>query len=569
MPVRVASWFGVGPEDETGWDPWLLAMLFVSAVLGAYHLSWGLPHGNQSWAADALSPITVLGVIRHSLSAWNSGWYYFKYALGYPLLLGAIYAPYLGYLLLTGGWRHPTSTYPYGFADPERTLYALTLMGRGVNVLLTVGIVALVYATARQLGGRSVARLSAWLAVTCYPFVYYAHTTNVDTAYVFWLMLALYAAVIASRSARAGPWALLGAAAGMTLATKEQGFAFLLPLPLLVFGAHVRAQRSLRVCWRRPALAMAGAGIVTWLVGSNALYNPLGFVSRIAFIVGHPLQPTSIRLLSVEFRLFKGARELTYIQELWNGLDSAFGTAGAWLLVAAAAAALRRRRAATWLLVPAFSYYYLALRGMGLITLRYVLPLLAVGAVLIALLLIDLLHSASTASARRALLGVIAVVAGLGFARAVELDYRLRSDARYQAEAWIAANLPATAVGEYYQKPVYLPRLGAQPVTRLVPMLERSVAGVRERTPDFIIVSSMSRKSITHIWNPDWRSTGTLLLAVPEAERLMSEMKAGRLGYRAAAVFDQDPRLFRSRITSICPTITIYTRDRQALHPAT
>lgn len=558
--MRVANRSGGAPEDDVGWDPWLIVTLIVTAVLGAYHLSWGLPHGNQSWAADALSPITVLGVIRHSLSEWNSGWYYFKYALGYPLLLGAVYAPYLAYLLLTGAWRHPTSTYPYGFADPERTLYVLTLMGRGFNVALTVGIVALVYATARELGGRSVARLSAWLAATCYPFVYYAHTTNVDTAYVFWLMLALYAALRASRSDRVWPWILLGVAAGMTLATKEQGFAFLLPLPLLVLGVHIRATGRWAVLWSRPALLMAGAGLVSWLVASNALYNPLGFVSRIAFILGRPLQPTSIRLLSIEFRLFKGMRELTYVQELWNSLDSAYGSAGAWLLVAATAAALRRPRAATWLLIPALSYYYLALRGMGLITLRYVLPLLAVGAIVIALLLVDLVRGARTDVARGAVLAVITLVAGLSLARSVELDYLLRTDARYQAEAWIRTHVPPTAKGEYYQKPVYLPRFGDHIATRLVPMPERTAAGLQERKPDFVIVSSMSRKSITNIWNPDWRSTGTLLLPVPEAERFVDELKAGRLGYRVAAVFDQDPRLFRSRITSICPTITIYTR---------
>jgi hypothetical protein len=535
--------------------------LLVTAVLGAYHLSWGLPHGTRSWAADALGPITVLGVMRHSFSEWNSGWYYFKYALGFPFILAAVYAPYLAYLLLTGGWRNPTSTYPYGFADPERALYVLTLLGRGLNVVLTVGIVALVYATARELGGRAEARLSAWLAATCYPFIYYAHTTNVDTAYVFWLMLALYAAVRASRSDRGWPWVLLGVAAGMTLATKEQGFAFLLPLPLLALGAHIRARGQWHLLWGRPAWLMAGAGLVSWLVASNALYNPLGFVSRIAFILGRPLEPTSIRLLSVEFSLFKGVRELTYVDQLWNSVDSAFGTPGAWLLVAAAVASLRHPRAATWLLIPAAAYYYLALRGMGLITLRYILPLLALGAIVTALLLVDLFRAARTSQGRVVVAALIAMVAGFSFARAVELDYLLRTDARYQAEAWIAKHVPQAARGEYYQKAVYLPRFGEQPETRLVPMAERTVTGLQERQPDFVVLSSMSRKSITHIWNPDWRSTGTLLLPVPEAERLVDDLEAGRLGYRVAAVFDQDPRLFRSRITSICPTITIYTRD--------
>jgi hypothetical protein len=48
-------------DDHGDWDIALIVVLLVTAALGAYHLDWGLPHGNASWAADALSPITVLG----------------------------------------------------------------------------------------------------------------------------------------------------------------------------------------------------------------------------------------------------------------------------------------------------------------------------------------------------------------------------------------------------------------------------------------------------------------------------------------------------------------------------
>jgi hypothetical protein len=178
-------------------------------------------------------------------------------------------------------------------------------------------------------------------------------------------------------------------------------------------------------------------------------------------------------------------------------------------------------------------------------------------------LLVDLLRAARTNLGRGAIAALIALVAGFSLARSVELNYLLRNDARYQAEAWIAEHVPPTAEGESYQTPVYLPRFGTRPTTRLVPMAERTVTGLQQRQPDFVILSSMSRKSVTHIWNPDWRSTGTLLLPVPDAQRLVDDLSAGRLGYRVAAVFDHEPRLFRSRITSICPTITIYTRDGQ------
>src|SRR5262249_15112805 len=161
---------------------------------------------------------------------------------------------------------------------------------------------------------------------------------------------------------------------------------------------------------------------------------------------------------------------------------------------------------------PALSYYYLALRGMGLITLRYVLPVLAIGVIVIALLLIDLWEGARTRTAQRVVAALIGVVAAIALARSLELDYLLRTDARYAAESWIAQHVPGSARGESYQKPVYLPRFTEHPAVQLIAMPERSVSGLQQRQPDFVIVSSKSRKSITHIWNPDWHSTGTLLL---------------------------------------------------------
>jgi hypothetical protein len=89
----------------------------------------------------------------------------------------------------------------------------------------------------------------------------------------------------------------------------------------------------------------------------------------------------------------------------------------------------------------------------------------------------------------------------------------------------------------------------------------RTIAAVRERGPDFIVISSASRRSITHIWNPDWRETRSLLLPAPEAVRLFAALQSGDLGYRPAARFRQTPRLLRSGITSLCPEITIYVHD--------
>ena len=159
-----------------------------------------------------------------------------------------------------------------------------------MNVGFGVGTVALAYGIANRLFGRGAARWSAFLVATAYPIVYYAHTTNLDIGYCFWLILALYCAIVASATDR--PLAVDRARAplpAMALATKEQGFAFLLPLPIMALGARVRRTGGLRAVWRAPTLWMVGSGAFTLLLANNALLNPLGFIGRIAYLLGHPL----------------------------------------------------------------------------------------------------------------------------------------------------------------------------------------------------------------------------------------------------------------------------------------
>lgn len=539
----------------------LLGILAVSLVLNTYHLQWGLPNGNNTWAADAYGPITVLGVIQHSFGEWNSGWFYFKYPMGYPLLLAAVFSPYLALLWLTGGWRHPKAAYPYGFADPEQSLLILGLLGRALNVAFALGTVALAYGIARRLFDRRAGLLSAALVATAYPVVYYAHTTNLDIGYLFWLILALYCAIVASQTDRLLPWLGLGLATAMAVSTKEQGFAFLLPLPILSLVARARAHGSLRICWSPPALAMAGSAIGTMLLANNVLYNPLGFAARIAYLLGRPLQPVAARLAPVEFALWKGPKEWVYVRQLWDGIDSSLGTPLTCLAVLAAVAVWRQPRAAIWLLVPVVSHYYLSLRGLDLITLRYLLPVTVIAAILAAALLARAFAAAAPGALRTAVAVVALVLAGLGLARAVELDWLLRNDPRYQAEAWLGQQMPAGARGEVFQKAVYLPRFDPRWAVHQVPIEERSIEGLHARRPDFIVLSGASRQSITHIWNPDWRTTRQLLTPDPNAKQFLTELESGALGYTAAARLDEPAHLLRLRITSVAPEITIYVRN--------
>lgn len=541
-------------------DPWLLGALAVSAGLGLFHLDWGLPAGEHSWAVDALEPLTVLSIVRHSFAEWNSGWFYFKYPLAYPLSIGALYAPYLGWLFASGGWTPPTAAHPTGFTDPDHAVYLLALLGRGFSVACTLGSVAAAYGITRRLAGVTAGRLAGWLVATCYPVVYYAHTMNVDASYMFWLLLALYCAVLAGQTDRAAPWVGLGAAAAMAVSTKEQAFGFLLALPVLAVVVRGRVHGAWRVCLSRPALWMALAAIGTAAAMNNALWNPLGVVARSAYLLGHPLSPVDAPLKPVAFAFFKGEQELVYAGQLWAGLRNALGLPLLSLAIAGVVGLWRAPRAAGWLLLPGVAYYYLSLRGQELITMRYSLPVALLAILLASVFLAQLRAQAGGRAARAVLYGAIVTVAALSFARGIELDLLLRNDSRYQAEAWMRSHLQPGARGEVYQKPTYLPRFAGGVTAITVPIEARTISGLLARRPDFVVLSSASRQSISHRWNPDWRTSGTLLLEEPEAVRLLRALTREDLGYRRAALLRQQPRLLRLGITGLCPEIAIYTR---------
>ncbi len=351
----------------------------------------------------------------------------------------------------------------------------------------------------------------------------------------------------------------------MAVSTKEQGFAFLLPLPVLAVVGGLPRRGTTRPGWRgglramssRGTLTMAAAAIGTVLVANNVLLNPAGFVRRLVYLGGRPVPGVTARLAPVEFGLFKGmAKEREYGGQLLDALQSSLG----WPLLAVAGIGVlwmlwRRRPAAAFLLLPSLVHYYVSLRTLDLITLRYTLPFLVVAAVCAGAVCAAALRSAW----RRAVLVPIVCLFLFGLARAGELDLLLRDDSRYRAEAWLASHASATSTVEIYQKPTYLPRLRGLTV-RAVPLPQRTVAGLAERHPDFIVLSSASKRSITHRWNPDWRQGRTLLVPEPGAVELLQALEGGSLGYRPVATFRQTPTLLRLRINSLCPQITVFAR---------
>jgi hypothetical protein len=349
------------------------------------------------------------------------------------------------------------------------------------------------------------------------------------------------------------------------MATKEQGFAWLIALPLLLVvgtyrrlpGWHSPGRRVGQAAFNSNTLAGLAVSLATFALAANAILNPLGVWNRIQDLRGHPVPGISARLTPIEFSFFKGfSKELFYGWQLVDVLESSLGLA----LFATAVVGLvyllaRKRRAALWLLMPAVVYYLLSLRTHDVLVLRYTLPLLPVLAAAAAAVCVAVWEV-------RPKIGMI-LAAGLcliSLGRAVELEGLLLHDPRYAAERWMARNAAAGSVVEVYQKPVYLPRFDGLTV-RDIPMAERGVGRLMLRRPDFLVISSAARKRVMQSWNKDWKQAGSLLVENPEAAQFLALLEGGELPYQRVAHFASPaPVLLRSRITSLSPQISIYAR---------
>ena len=559
-------------ERASGGRRWCALILLLSLLVNMIGLQWGLPNDNQTWAADALQPLTPMSVGRHVLfgERWNSGWFYFKYPLGHPLLLLAAQAPYLAWLRATGQLGRPASTYPYGFKQPERALARLALTTRAVSALMGVGTVGLAYVIGTSLFGVSAGLVSALLVAGCYPLVFYAHTSNVDAPLLFWIALALAAALrSAERDSRAAAL-LAGGAMAMALLTKEQSIGALAAVPP-VWLLQRRARQTTRRALQHAVAALAGFAAVTFVIG-NVWWNPAGYVNRWRFLLG--VLPAAIREKYAPYQFlvqvpqgFSLAHEWQHVGKVAGMITQALTPPVMVLSLAGLALALwRRPRSGVVLLVLGALYYLLSLRALELVPVRYTMPVLfafllaggAMGGVIL-----DWIGAAPSAGRRRALSAAV-VLALLGtLLPGVEVVHLLRRDPRYAAEAWLRANAGANARVEVYQPMTYLPRFTSEAQVTRVPVPERTIEAFQQRHPDLVVLSGGGRAGLTGRYAKDWRPGQPIFADSDQATQFFDALRGERLGYQRAAQFRTPTRWITPRINSVNPEITIFTPSKR------
>lgn len=345
----------------------------------------------------------------------------------------------------------------------EQPIGTMIVAGRALSGVCGVLLVLFVFLLARELRGPLAGLLAAFFTAVLYPLVFYAHTLNVETPYLWLAFAALYAAARAMKRDAAGGLVLAAVLAALAVATKDQAYGlFLLPIPWVVARASSRG-----------AVALAAVlAIAAYLLASGWPWDAAGMRMHFEHIFGTG---------STSYRVFANdvGGHLGLLRE--NGLHLLdalglplllLGACGViWLLFA-------DRRAAAWLLLPAVSYYASYIAPIGYTYLRFVLPiavLLAIAAAALAARMLE--HARARWVALIALLAVLGTRAQL----AIDVDRMLLADSNEAASRWLERELPEGArVVAALEEPMHNVLLPPRAQVRLLDPQEPPAAGDAE-----------------------------------------------------------------------------------------
>jgi 4-amino-4-deoxy-L-arabinose transferase-like glycosyltransferase len=549
----------------SSFHPWLknvwvhhrVEILLFAAAVALYlpGIHWGLPQATSAervklWAYDDISPLPALTEVYHTfVRSAPDRW------LAYPplhhFLLGAAYAPYLGWLALTGQLSAPSPVFPYGLQDPVTAFRMLTVIARIVSILMAAGIVVAVYRAGLTLWDRKVGTLSALAVLVAYPMFYYSKTACLEIPYVFWASLALpvYARIL-TLGFSVKRAAVLGCFAALAVAAKDQAAGLFLLLPLALGVIHVRHWRAGRVSWWGPPSALLGAGGILYAFGSGLVFDPERYFAHVRWIT----RPGG--MLSEEFvswypetlwypETFAGT--LALVGAVMQAQVKFVGPILAAFAVVAILEAARRDPAKLWMALPAVSYIATFIIPIHWFCLRYGMPVMLIVALFAGRGLALALRRAKIRPLA-ALLGVVAL--GWPAFSSLDLVRHLFTDTRLEAERWLAAHMaPGDRIAALHHVNA-LPRIGPDVQVVAAPTGAAALTFLNAEKPEFLTVI------------PDWTSIPGTVWSKAYPEDLRQALEDYSLGYNLAATFDSGfwPSRPLLDYPAVSPPVRIYRR---------
>jgi hypothetical protein len=529
----------------------LYTLIAVSLFLNGFWLWWGLPNGAHTWATDGIAPLEPLVAAKRMFvdDWWNSG-YYNKFPMGHFFVLMVAYAPYILYLFATGDLRSPTDVYPYGLSDPETALTVLSLIAHTGSALMGVGIVILIFLTARTLFGQRGAIFSALIVAFSPPFIFYAHTSNVDIPHLFWCALGLFGfARLVNGQMEMQNYAVLGFAAGMAIGTKEQAYGLFILLPFSVLALHLRHHLNgelrpgqfIRALSHPKILCGLGISVLTFALVTHLIFNWDGNMERLLYRTAG-IHPDEERII---FQL-RGTGTSHFLQRWQETISFLARSMNPILFLASLLGLLYfpyKERWAPPFVVTLFSYLFFVVMLLIAVRARFVMELVLVLALFGGRFLAGVwswgMERGKAVSMFLSLIWIYSFVYGFN------VDYLMMNDARYKAEAWIHTILTPGNTVETYSKPTYLPRLPKNLKVHQDLFNEESLLRLQERSPDYLILSSAAYSQF---------KKDSL------QEKLLTRLLRGEFGYRPIQTFRTEPLIGPKLIPGLSPEIIILQR---------
>jgi hypothetical protein len=511
------------------------AVLVGAALAIAVGFAWGLP-GSHSWSADSISPRSCgLGAI---VETYRSG-HFHAYPPLHMALLTILSLPWIGLAAARVGTAPDLLE-----GELIKPLYmtGIEVSARLVAAAMALGVIACTIRLWTRLVSRQAGIAAGVLVAANAPFIYYAHTGNLDVPYLFWVSLAVVELDrVACGEPREGQALLAAAAAVLTKDQAAAGLLFVVPIWLLLIPWMARGESV-----ARPGVLRASAlTAIAYVVISGAAVNPAGFRARIAFLLGPASQTWAgyPRGLNGATALARDA--FWKIPELTSWPVALLAAVGVGVAVVSKRDRLERARILLPL-VATVSFTLLFTLTARRSEHRFLLP----HSVWLAPYAAVVLERARQAVGR--VWRVVAILAAVGamvpaVLGVASMDATLLADPRYEAERFLAMQ-PAGSRVEVAGGPIFLPRIPHQLIaTRpgVEPLADRQrIAGIAEvidpamdprpRAPDLIVLATeLSNEAATE---PPPLSAPYGLMGYRDARSrsFLRSLRDGSLGYRRA-----------------------------------
>ncbi len=544
----------------------VLALGLLAVVLYAPLIGWGLPYATapdrtKTVATDEILPLEGLAEMHNTFVVSKPDRNY-----GYPwwhyFVVSVAQAPYLAYLMLTGGIQSPTPEFPFGLKDPVEALEALTLIGRSVSVLMGAGVVIAAYFFSRTLWGHLAGVVAALLTMLNYLMFYYSRIGNPDVPALFWssIGLVIFAKIlVGGLTIRRAVW--LGVFAGLATATKDQAVILFLPFALvLMFPRFSRSPESTN--YLKPLVVGLGVSIVAYLVGTGMVVDPQRHITHVYSLFFNQSRVSNVGAYRPPHpKTWLGNWELTrdYIQAFATAVSLPVlltSLAGVFLVLRSS------QRRFLVLLLPVATLFLMLILPTGQVVMRYYLPLV---------LFVDSFAAAFVVALRRSpfrplWVPLLLVLCGWRLWIGADLSFAQYYDTRYPAAEWLKTYARSGDWVEYFGVTEKLPHLSAEIKTRRIagrttnwkrqfdhgPMVLRYLA---TKGPEWVLV-------IPDVYSkPGMDYSGDCPPEVYEA------LVSGTAGYRQVAFFPTPSLLFgwfhRPLLDnpSVAPPVRIFARN--------